>query len=320
MKGVIAGKRDFDARSPGARDGMKQQRLLIIGSRGFLGAHTVQAAEWSGAFQVIRGDRSNTGAVGSVEVDITDASSVDRAFDQVRPDAVLLLAAMSDIDRCESNPAQAFAANARGVEYVANACARTNARLLFTSSAAVFDGKKHGYSEDDVVSPLSVYGETKAWAENVVKSLTPSAVVIRVALVLGFAHRSGTNAMLDRLVTKWKAGEVVSFPQREERNPIDAASLAKIMVNMLASRDVSGIYHVGASDSLSRYELGRRLAMRAGFSTDLVQPQDTIIPGRALRGEDHFLLTDKLRTLFNIETQLSNQVIERCFDDAAKGN
>jgi dTDP-4-dehydrorhamnose reductase len=292
---------------------MEKKRILVVGARGFLGMHAVQAAEATGTFEVIRGDRSGTGQPGSIEVDIADASSVDRAFRQVQPDLVLLLAAMSDIDRCELLPEQAFVANARGAENIANACARANARLLFTSSAAVFDGRKHGYSEDDAVSPLSVYGETKAWAENAVKALTPSAVVIRFALVLGFAHKSGTNAMLDRLVEKWKAGEPVSFPTREERNPIDAASLSKIMIDMLADTHVSGLYHVGASDSISRYELGRRLAARAGVSADLVRPQENPVPGRAQRGEDHFLLTDKIRTVYNVEVQSSNQVIERCF-------
>jgi dTDP-4-dehydrorhamnose reductase len=185
--------------------------------------------------------------------------------------------------------------------------------LLFSSSAAVFDGRKHGYSEEDAICPLSVYGETKAWAENAVKALTPLAVVIRVALVLGFAHRSGTNAMLDRLIEKWKAGESVSFPTREERNPIDAAALSRIMIGMLADHHASGVYHVGSLDSISRYELGRRLATRAGVSADLVRPQDNPLPGRAQRGEDHFLLTDKIRTVCNVEVQSSNQVIERCF-------
>jgi dTDP-4-dehydrorhamnose reductase len=304
----------------GARDYMDKQRLLVVGAKGFLGTHAVQAAETTGAFEVIRGDRSGTGPTGSIEVDIADASSVDRAFRQVKPDLVLLLAAMSDIDRCELLPEQAFAANARGAENIANACARANARLLFTSSAAVFDGRKHGYREEDAVCPLSVYGETKAWAENAVKALTPSAVVIRFALVLGFAHKRGTNAMLDRLIEKWKAGESVSFPTREERNPIDAASLSKILIGMLADQDVSGVYHAGALDSISRYELGRRLATRAGVSVDLVRPQDNPVPGRARRGDDHFLLTDKIRTVCNVEVQSSNQVIERCFHEATASN
>ena len=65
-------------------------------------------------FDVIRADRSGTGQPGSIELDIADALTVDRAFGLIEPDFVLLLAAMSDIDRCERMPEQAFAANARG--------------------------------------------------------------------------------------------------------------------------------------------------------------------------------------------------------------
>jgi hypothetical protein len=37
------------------------------------------------------------------------------------------------------------------------------------------------------------------------------------------------------------------------------------------------------------------------------------VPGRAPRGEDHFLLTDKIRKVCNLGVQTSDQVIERCF-------
>jgi dTDP-4-dehydrorhamnose reductase len=82
---------------------------------------------------------------------------------------------------------------------------------------------------------------------------------------------------------------------------------------MLADGGVSGVYHVGASDSISRYELGKRLAKRAGVSPDLVRPQGEPVPGRAPRGEDHFLLTEKIRRCWNWEVESCDQVIERCF-------
>jgi dTDP-4-dehydrorhamnose reductase len=299
--------------SVGSGSRVDRQRILVIGAKGFLGTYAVQAAAAGDAFDVIRADRSGTGQPGSIELDITDASTVERAFRLIEPDFVLLLAAMSDIDRCERMPEMAFAANARGAENVANACARTQARLLFTSTAAVFDGRKHGYSEEDSIAPLSVYGKTKAWAENSVKALIPSAVIIRFALVLGFARKSGTNAMLDSVIGKWKAGEPVSFSTRETRNPIDAASLANLMISMLADRHVSGLFHVGAFDSVSRYELGKRLAARAGVSIDLVQPQGDPPPGRAPRGDNHFLLTEKIQRAFNFKVETCDQVIERCF-------
>jgi dTDP-4-dehydrorhamnose reductase len=232
---------------------MDGQRLLVIGARGFLGMHAVSYAE--GKFEVVRGERSACGEPGTIGLDIRDVASVDTAFAQVQPDCVLLLAAMSDIDACEARPEEAFATNAKGAENVAKACARTNARLLFTSTAAVFDGRKHGYREEDNISPLSVYGKTKVWAENVVRSLQPASLILRFGLVLGFARKSGTHAMLDNILQKWKAGETVNFPAREMRNAIDDQSLSTIMIDMLSNSELGGIYKVRSADSISRYEL-----------------------------------------------------------------
>jgi dTDP-4-dehydrorhamnose reductase len=292
--------------------------MLVIGARGFLGTYTVKAAQNAGAFQVIRGDRFKAGSepvegTEAVELDIANAASVNQAFAEARPDCVLLLAAVSDIDRCEASPDMAFAINAHGAEHVAKACARSNACLLLTSSAAVFDGNRHSYNEDDAPSPISVYGKSKLWAEQAVMSILPSAIVLRFALVLGFARRRGTNAMLDTLLTKWQAGQPVAFSTQEDRNPIDAATLSKIMLRLIADRELSGIYHAGASDTLTRHELGLRLAARAGVSSKLVQPQHEAPPGRAPRGRHHFLLTDKLQSVCSIQTGNSEQVIERCF-------
>jgi dTDP-4-dehydrorhamnose reductase len=299
------------ANSVGSGSRVDRQRILVIGAKGFLGTYAAQAA--GDTFDVIRADRNGTGQPGSIELDIADTCTIERAFRLIEPDCVLLLAAMSDIDRCERMPEQAFAVNARGAENIANACARTKARLLFTSTAAVFDGRKRGYCEEDATAPLSVYGKTKAWAESAVKALIPSAVIIRFALVLGFARKNGTNAMLDSVMGKWKAGEPVSFSTRETRNPIDAPSLARLMISMLADREISGLFHVGASDSVSRYELGKRLAARAGVSSDLVRPQGDPPPGRAPRGDNHFLLTDKIQRDYRFNVETCDQVIERCF-------
>jgi dTDP-4-dehydrorhamnose reductase len=293
---------------------MERPRALIVGAGGFLGRYLVQAA--ADRFEVIRGERIPSGQ-GGVRVDLTDASSVERAFEIVRPDMVLLLAAMSDIDRCEAQPEQAFAVNVRGAEIVANGCARLNARLLLTSTAAVFDGCKHGYREEDDTNPLSVYGTTKVQAEAIVQALVPAALVIRFSLVLGLAKKAGTNSMLDSLHTHWKGGKAVAFSTSEYRNPVHAHSVSEIMVSLIADRKLSGVYHAGASDSISRYEMARRLAARAGVPEHLVQPQSKPVPGRAPRGKDHFLLTEKLQRVCAAHMPSCDQVIARCFDGVA---
>ena len=71
---------------------MDQARLFIIGAGGFLGGHAARAAKDS--FEVFTGGRNAATGADSVQIDITDASSVDAGFRQVQPDAVLLLACL----------------------------------------------------------------------------------------------------------------------------------------------------------------------------------------------------------------------------------
>lgn len=292
----------------------KRERMFIIGARGFLGIHAVRAA--SGVFEVSQGVRTIGGRADEVPIDITDQASVRAAFQIAKPDVVVLLAAMSDIDRCEVQRDEASAVNVSGAENVAQACAGVNARLLFTSSAAVFDGRKHGYKEDTPPSPVSFYGQTKADAEAIILCVVPTAIVVRIALAVGFSGKPDTNTLLDSLAKRWAAGEEVLLPTFEHRNPIDAHTLSRFLLNLLDQPSISGIFHIGATESISRYELGLRFAERMGYP-GLIQPQYEPTPGRALRGPDQFLRTNKIRALCTIPIPTCEQVIERCFRGAA---
>ena len=167
--------------------------VLIIGSSGFVGGHLACEAERAG-YEVTRGERA-------AGLDVANPASVAAALDRSRPDAVVLLAALSDIDRCEAEPRLASRVNVEGALNVARACAAAGVRLLFTSSGAVFDGAREGYSEDDAPTPVSVYGKTKAEAERKVAMHAPGALIVRFGLVLGFVGWEGMNFMFDGIRT-----------------------------------------------------------------------------------------------------------------------
>lgn len=296
---------------------MSHPSLLIVGASGFLGQHIARKA--ASAFNVFEADIAALPSGRGLAVDVTSATSVNAAFDRAAPDVVVLLAAISDIDECERRPELAQAVNVRGAAHIAEACARSGAKLVFTSSAAIFDGTRHGYSESDPPTPLSVYGATKALAEETILRLLPSALILRLALVIGFAEGSGTNAMLNKFAAKLRAGESVSFPDYEYRNPIDAETLSCFLLELLLCR-TAGIFHVGATESISRFELGVRLAAKMGFSSHLVQPQTQPLPGRAPRGPDHFLLTGKLRDTCRTPVPSCSEIIERAIHGSPESN
>jgi len=284
-------------------------RLLIIGSTGFLGQHV--ARKGAGTFEVFEADLVRPGGEHGVSIDITSAGSVNAAFDQTKPSCAILLAAVSDIDQCEQRPELAEAVNVCGAAHVASACRRMGTRLLFTSSAAVFDGTRHGYRETDSPTPVSVYGRTKARAEQLIATELPEAVILRLALVIGYAQGDGTNAMLNKFAAKLRAGEPVSLPNFEYRNPIDAATLSDAMLELLMNQSAVGVLHLGATESISRFELGVRLARRLGYSTTLVKPQTEPIPGRAPRGLDHFLISERIAAVCHLRLPSCEEVIER---------
>jgi dTDP-4-dehydrorhamnose reductase len=275
-------------------------RLLILGANGFLGGALLRSHD--PRFECIGFDKA--------ACDVTSPASVRAAFTSARPTTAVLLAALADIDRCEKDPGLATAINVDGARNVAEECARTGVRLLFTSSAAVFDGTAESYRESDPPRPISVYGKTKASAEHLILETIPSAVIVRLSLVLGASPNGGTNALLDKLHAAFSKGTPVFAPADEFRNAIDAETLVQWMLD-LAHSDASGIFHLGSSDAVSRYDMTLQLAGAMGYSRDLVVSSSSST-GRAPRGRRHMLIPEKILKYSRVPIPTLTEMIERC--------
>jgi len=130
-------------------------RVTIFGASGLLGKALMR--EWIG---------DDVTGLSSRDADIRDSSRVRHVVEETRPEWIVLSAAYTDVDGCESNAELAFAVNRDGAVNVATAAREVGARLLFLSSDYVFDGKKTTpYETGDARNPQSVYGRTKAEAE-----------------------------------------------------------------------------------------------------------------------------------------------------------
>lgn len=290
------------------------ERLLIIGATGFVGSRWALVA--GSQFEVICASRHATGD-GSVAIDITNRESVRAAFDEARPDFVTHLAAMSDIDRCERERDLAEQMNYFGTVNVAKECARIGARLLYTSTDAVFDGTKHTYYEHDLPTPLNWYGQTKARAEKAIGELLDSAAIVRPSLVLGRSALPGGNSYLDKVARSLEAGTPILTPTFEYRNPIDIGTLCKFFGELTPRRNATGIFHIGASDKMSRYEMTRTIARKLGRDTTLVVAQDEPVSGRAPRGRDDFLVAERVKQFCRTPIPTCQQVIERAIHAVA---
>jgi dTDP-4-dehydrorhamnose reductase len=278
--------------------------IVLFGGGGFVGGNIASLARRMG-WRVVIADSAFRPGLGDMEwrsVDIADPGQVRALLTEVAAEVAVNVAAIADVDRAEREPDLARRVNVEGAKNVAEACASLGARYVFFSSDAVFDGARAPYAEEDPVAPVNHYGRTKAEAERAVLAACPSAVVIRISLVLGFPVTGG-NSFYAALESKLAAGASVSCPVDELRTPIDVLTLAECVME-LAGNGASGLLHLGATASISRYELTRRTALLLGYDAALAvagaaqgAAAQGAAAGRAPRHTNGIIKVDKARRL-----------------------
>jgi len=293
---------------------MARRKLLIFGGTGFVGGHLAAVA--SNHYEVVvvgRGESPRGMAPGAYRrCDPGDQETVNRLVDTEKPIAVVNAAAISAIDYAETHRDEAHRANVTAAENIAAAAGQARAGHVYVSSDAVFSGEDPSYGEEDKPAPVNYYGYTKAQAEKAVLTACPGAAVIRVSLILGFPV-TGSGGFLAGLAGKVAAGTMVPAPDFEFRSPIDVLSLCEVILELLGREDASGIWHVAATESASRYELSRRLVRTLGLSEELVErqsrpPED---PTRAPRHKIGVLSVQKAQRLLRTPMPSLERTIDR---------
>ncbi len=160
-------------------------RVLIIGASGFIGHYLRRRLLQKSGFDVT--STYNSRAPKDIDqswypLEITDHHRLDQIFQKVRPEVVVLLAAIADVKTCEMGPERATEVNVDGARQVARLCKQHHARLIFLSSEYVFRGDRGNYHEDDSPDPNTHYGRTKWQAELAVAEEASQWSIVRTSL------------------------------------------------------------------------------------------------------------------------------------------
>ena len=227
-------------------------RVTIFGATGLLGKALMR--EWK---------EDEVNGFGSADADIRDAEQVLHLVQRTRPDWIVLAAAYTDVDGCETNRDLAFDVNCRGGVNVAQAAKQHGARLLFLSTDYVFDGTKTTpYATDDPRSPRSVYGQSKAEAEVQLGQILPQCCIVRTSWLFGTGGKCFPDTILKLAATRPQL-EVVGD---QRGSPTYSVDLACALIQ-LCHQEASGVVHVTNRGESSWYDFAREIIARAGLST-----------------------------------------------------
>jgi dTDP-4-dehydrorhamnose reductase len=229
-------------------------KAMILGATGLLGKALMR--EWAGDEVV---------GLGSKDVDIRDAGKVREVLEKARPAWIVLAAAYTDVDGCESHPDLAFAVNRDGPVNVAEAAKRTGAKLLFLSSDYVFDGENTSpYETQNARNPQSVYGRSKAEAEVRLLQALPECCIARTSWLFGTGGKCFPDTIL-KLAASRPALDVVN----DQRGcPTYSVDLSRAIIG-LCRNQARGIVHVTNAGNCSWFEFAREIVKSAGLATEV---------------------------------------------------
>ena len=227
-------------------------RLAIFGATGLLGKALIRH---SAQHEVV--------GLSSQNADIRDANQVNRVLEKTRPNCVILAAAYTDVDGCETNSDLAFDVNCQGAINVAQAAKHVGSKLLFISTDYVFDGtKSQPYETDDARNPQSVYGRSKAKAEVELLRTLPDCCIVRTSWLFGVGGKCFPDTILKLAATRPEL-EVVND---QRGSPTYAPDLADAIMQ-LCQIGATGIIHATNGNECTWFEFAHRIVADAGLHT-----------------------------------------------------
>jgi len=225
--------------------GIKKERLkvFVTGADGMVGSY------------VDFGIKTNRSSL-----DITNLKETLLVIGEHKPDVILHLAALTDVDQCERDPNRAYLINSVGAYHVALAARECGAKMVYISTAGVFDGeKKSPYAEDDIPNPQNYYGYSKFLGELAIRGVLADYLIVRTCWMVG-GGPDKDKKFVAKIIDQLRKPETKEINAVSDQ--IGSPTFAKDLVaaiKKLIEQDARGIYHLANTGAASRFDVAKKI-------------------------------------------------------------
>lgn len=227
---------------------MKTNNVVVTGANGLLGTSLVKYLEGSLTLAAIpRG------------TDLSESVDCNQILESLRPNTIINLAALTNVDECESFPIKATRINADIVQNLSHWAKNNQARLIQISTDMVYDSP--GLNREDQVKIVNEYAKSKLAGE--VHASECNGLVLRTNF-FGHSENPQRKSFSDWLLESFEKKLPLKLLTDVEFSPLNIRTLCRVIGSVLDS-DVSGVFNLGAKGFLSKRDFAYRLADLYGF-------------------------------------------------------
>lgn len=247
------------------------------------------------------------------ELDLTKPGTISNSIERIRPDAILHLAAFTDMLLCEQNPGLAYLINVVGTYYLAKISFEKKLPIIYLSTGAVFDGqKKEPYNEDDRPMPINAYGVSKWLGELAVKNVNPDSLVVRTGWLFG-GGMGIDKKFVKSCFEKFKQGEILTATSDRQGSPTYTVDLLAAIEQLIKKR-ARGVVHVVNDGAVSYFDIAKAVKEYGGFDSEIKPVKAAEVESPELkRGKMEALMSNKLK--LRPWREALREYVQRLFDE-----
>lgn len=240
-------------------------KILLFGSTGFLGTHLKQYLNkyFSSIYTIGRSNQCD------ILLDFNDLDSLSSSLEEIKPDIIINMIAITNVDMCEEDPSSSSFAHITIPESIVTAINRINfydPHIIHISTDQVYSGK--GPHKEKKTNPVNIYAKTKLSGELVFKKM--KSTIIRTNFVGKNSKILSRESFSDWLFRSLINQDEITVFKDVYFNPLRMQSLSKVILEII-EQGIFGIYNAGSNGSISKADFAIKFAEQLGFSSEYLK-------------------------------------------------
>ena len=244
-------------------------KVLVTGSSGLIGSQVVKDLLEKNyvVYSCYNSTKPECGI--PTNLNLLNKNEIDSVLTEIKPDSIIHLAALTDLEMCEKEKDLAFKINADATEIIAKIAAKLNSFLVYVSTDYVFDGKNGMKKEHDISNPLGCYGKSKLEGEQRLNKLASPYAIVRTSTPFGFHNTKKSFPIW--IKENLESETEISVLTDQLTSPTYVPNLSKMVVE-IAVKQIVGIIHAAGATKISRYSFAEKIAEKLSLDKKFLKP------------------------------------------------
>lgn len=274
------------------------KKILVLGSSGMLGNTLVSFLNKEYSFIGIDKEilKDESQGIKFYQLDLLQFHEVKKIILQEKPDIIINVAAIVNLDLCEKNLELASNLHINLSQKIAKISRKMRIKYIYISTDSVFDGEKSIYTEEDAVNPLNNYAKTKFLGEEEAKK-AEDYIIIRTNI---YGYSKNQHSLFKWAYNELKNNHEICGYMNVIFNPVSVLQLSDAIGNLI-KKDFRGVINIASNSVISKFEFLKMIEKKLK-KQDLINPSildDTSIGIR--RPKNTSLTTKKMQTILDKE-------------------